>query len=87
MIDALCGYLQILLAEEDQPLTTFIMPYGYFAIGPMGDAFCLRGDMALQGMTNCVKVIDYVLLSNKDYLMYLCYIDEVLSLCRKHNIT
>lgn len=55
-LDALCGYWQIPLAEDDQPLTTFIIPYGRFRYlqGPMGsaatrDAYCLRGDMVLQG--------------------------------------
>ncbi|MPC72589.1 Retrovirus-related Pol polyprotein [Portunus trituberculatus] len=50
-IDALQGYWQLELAEEDQALTIFITPYGRFKYlrGPMGfaatgDAFCLRGD-------------------------------------------
>ncbi|XP_045105165.1 uncharacterized protein LOC123500536 [Portunus trituberculatus] len=54
-IDALCGYWQIPLHEDDQALTTFITPYGRFKYlrGPMGfaatgDAFRLRGDIALQ---------------------------------------
>lgn len=55
-MDALCGYWQIPLAEEDQALTTFITPYGRYRYlrSPMGfsasgDAYCMRGDMALQG--------------------------------------
>ncbi|ROT64573.1 hypothetical protein C7M84_017479 [Penaeus vannamei] len=30
-----------------------------------GDAYCLRGDLALQGITNCVKVVDDILLFDK----------------------
>ena len=72
--DALCGYWQLQLAEEDQHLTTFIAPYGRFkhCRGPMGfsatgDAYCLRGDMALQGMENCAKVVDDILLFDSDF--------------------
>lgn len=53
--DALCGYWQINPTEEDQHLTSFIVPYGRFQHyrGPMGFAatasFCLNDDMVLQG--------------------------------------
>ena len=76
--DALCGYWQMELAEEDQKLTTFITPYGRFqhCRGPMGftttgDTFCLRGDMALQGMQNYVKVVDDILLYDEDFFTHL----------------
>ncbi|XP_068226633.1 uncharacterized protein [Palaemon carinicauda] len=62
-MDALCGYWQIPLAEEDQALTTFITPYGRYCYrrSPMGfsaseDACCRRGDIALQGIQQCVKM-------------------------------
>ncbi|KAK7067127.1 hypothetical protein SK128_009204 [Halocaridina rubra] len=50
--DALHGYWQMELTEEDRHLTTFITPKDRFkhCRGPMGDAFSLRGDM--QGITN-----------------------------------
>lgn len=48
-MDALHGYWQLELAEEDQHLTTFITPYGRFmhCRGPMGfsatgDEYCLH---------------------------------------------
>jgi len=93
-IDALCGYWQIPLAEEDQHLTTFITPQGRYRYlrGPMGfaatgDAFCLRGDRALQGVMNCVKVVDNVLIYDENYLTHLARLDEVLSRCKIHGIT
>lgn len=93
-IDALCGYWQIPLAEEDQQLTTFITPYGRFRYlrGPMGfaatgDAFCRRGDQALQGVMQCVKVVDDLLLYDKDYLPHLHRVNDVLARCRSHGIT
>lgn len=52
-----------------------------------GDAFCLRGDIALQGVMNCVKVIDDVLLYDEDYSTHLHRIQEVLTRCRNHGIT
>ncbi|XP_068222234.1 uncharacterized protein [Palaemon carinicauda] len=82
------------LTEEDRHFTTFITPYGWFLHyrGPMGftatgDTFCLRGDMALQGVQNCVKVIDNLLLYDEDYITYLHHIHEVLTRCRKFWIT
>lgn len=93
-IDALCGYWQIPLAEEDQHLTTFITPYGRYRYrrGPMGfaatgDAFCLWGDKALQGIQNCIKVVDDILLWDEDYLTHLQRVDKVLSRCKQFGIT
>lgn len=92
--DALCGYWQMTLAEEDQHLTTFITPYGRFRYcrGPMGfaatgDAFCLRGDRALQGITQCVKVVDDILLYDEDFTQHLERVHAVLTRCRTHGIT
>ena len=92
--DALCGYWQMALAEEDQHLTTFITPYGRYrhCRGPMGfaatgDAFCLRGDRALQGIQQCVKVVDDILLYDEDLTQHLERVYAVLSRCRAHGIT
>ena len=92
--DALCGYWQMQLAEEDQPLTTFITPYGRFqhCRGPMGfaatgDAYCLRGDLALQGLQNCVKVVDDILLFDEDLQTHFQRVHEMLLRCRKNGIT
>ncbi|XP_076036799.1 uncharacterized protein LOC143022463 [Oratosquilla oratoria] len=52
-----------------------------------GDAFCLRGDLALQGVMHCVKVVDDLLLFDEDYLSHLRRVDDVLARCRKHGIT
>lgn len=93
-VDALHGYWQLELAEADQHLTTFITPYGRYKYlrGPMGfaatgDAFCRRGDEALQGISNCVKVVDDVLLYDEDLLTHLQRVDKVLARCRVNGIT
>ena len=92
--DVLCGYWQMELAEEDQPLTIFITSYGCFQHrrGPMGfaatgDAFCLRSDMVLQGLQNCIKVVDDILLYNEDLQTHLQQVYEMLIRCCKNGIT
>lgn len=92
--DALHGYWQMGLAEEDRHFTTFITPYGRFqhCRGPMGfaatgDAYCYRGDLALQGMKKCVKVVDDILIFDDDLLTHYHRIHELLTHCRKHGIT
>nr|XP_027211978.1 uncharacterized protein LOC113805212 [Penaeus vannamei] len=59
--DALHGYWQMDLAEEDRHLTTFITPHGryYHSYGmPLLGMPTVFADLALQGITNCVKVVD-----------------------------
>lgn len=93
-VDALHGYWQLKLAEEDQHLTTFITPFGRYKYlrGPMGfaatgDAFCRRGDAALQGISNCVKVVDDVLIYDEELLPHLQRVNTVLARCRGNGIT
>lgn len=52
-----------------------------------GDAFCRRGDLALQGVMQCVKVVDDILLYDEDYTEHLRRVNEVLARCRAHGIT
>ena len=52
-----------------------------------GDAFCRRGDIALQGVLNCVKVVDDILLYDDDYLTHLHRVNDVLARCRASGIT
>ncbi|ROT75492.1 hypothetical protein C7M84_005962 [Penaeus vannamei] len=52
-----------------------------------GDAYCLRGDLALQGITNCVKVVDDILLFDSDLPTHLRRVFQMLSRCRAHGIT
>jgi len=92
--DALCGYWQLELAEEDQHLTTFITPYrrykhrrGLMGFSATGDAYCRRGDIALQGMQRCVKVVDDILLYDDDFKTHIQQVDQMLRRCRKNGIT
>ncbi|ROT64663.1 hypothetical protein C7M84_017381 [Penaeus vannamei] len=74
-------------------VTTFITPHRryYHCRGPMGfaatgDAYCLRGDLALQGITNCVKVVDDILLFDSDLPTHR-RVFQMLSRSRAHGIT
>lgn len=51
-----------------------------------GDSIYLCDDMALQYVLNCVKVVDGVLLYDKDYLIHLHRINDVLSRFMAHGI-
>ncbi|XP_037800629.1 uncharacterized protein LOC119595591 [Penaeus monodon] len=86
-------YGKIPLEEQDQHLTTFITPYGCFCFcrGPMGfaatgDEYCHRGDIALDGVQQYVKVVDDVLLWDENYASHLQHV-QVLLRCCAHGIT
>ena len=51
-----------------------------------GHAYCLRGDMALHGVENCVKVVDDIHLFDDDFSTHLQRIHQMLSRCRKYGI-
>ncbi|XP_070000274.1 uncharacterized protein [Penaeus vannamei] len=92
-LDATMGYWQIPLSQNVQHLTTFITPWGRYRFkrSPMGfvssGEFCRRGDIALSGIDNCIKVIDDVLVWDTDYAQLLQRLRRILIRCRQHGIT
>lgn len=93
-MDAKFGYWQVLIAEEDQELTTFITPWGRYKFlrAPMGlsisgDEYNRRGDEALRTATNTVKIVDDILVSDDDYQQHLNHVWHVLSKCKEQRIT
>lgn len=52
-----------------------------------GDEFCRRGDVALAGIGQCVKVVDDILLWDEDYSAHLQRVHELLLKCRANGIT
>lgn len=52
-----------------------------------GVAYCLCGDVALQGITNCVKVVDDILLFDDDLPAHIQHIFQMLTQCCVHGIT
>ena len=91
--DCVQGYHQLLLDEESQQLTTFILPFGcyYYLRAPMGlsgsgDEFCSRTDEAFQHLP-ISKIVDDILLQavTQDQLFH--NLEELLKSCREHGIT
>lgn len=58
------------------------MPMGFTATD---DEFCRRDDVALQGVTKCVNVVD-ILLYNDDLQAYPHRVNAVLQRCRSHEV-
>lgn len=58
-------------------------PIGFAATG---DAYCLRDDMAFQGMDSCVKMVDNILLFYDDLPTHVQRIHQILMRCREHEI-
>ena len=94
-MDAMMGYWQIPLAPESQHLTTFITPWGRYRFKrcPMGfissgDAFCRRGDVALQGIAQVGKVVDDILAwDSESYAEHIDRVYQILCRCLDNNVT
>ena len=93
-LDAKSGYFQIAIAEEDQPLTTFITPWKryMFCRAPMGlvssgDEYLRRGDQALDGIPRTCKVVDDILAHDEDYASHLDHVWTILERCDRYGIT
>ena len=93
-LDLKCGYWQMRLAEESQPLTTSICPiFGKFTYlrAPMGfkstgDSYSLRGDAALAGLS-VAKVIDDIGFGSSTYRSLMEKQLQVLDRCLKYGLT
>lgn len=67
IMDALYGYWQLPSEEQDQHLTIFITTHGRFRFcrGSMGfvatgNECCHHGNISLNGMEQCVKVVENI---------------------------
>jgi len=92
--DATQGYHQVMLDEESQKLTAFILPFGcyYFkrtpmGLSPSGDEFCSRTDIAINEVTDSAKIVDDILLQAPTQAKLFDRLEELLKACRNHNIT
>ena len=93
-LDAVQGYHQIALSEESRKLTTFLLPQGKFRYkrGPMGltstnDCWCYRSDAVIQGLPNCSKIVDDILITASNLSSLLQTIRTVLNRCRQAGLT
>ena len=92
--DAKNGYWQIPIAEEDQDKTVFISPWGRYkhlrgsmGLVSTGDEYNRRGDLALCGLPDMVKVVDDVLAWSKTYAEHIDNVWAILERCEQHGIT
>ena len=92
-LDAIWGYLQLPLDEPSQHLMTFITPWGRyrFLMEPMGfistDEFCRRGNLVLEGIDNCAKVVDDVLVWDVTFKAHLQHVHQILERFREHRLS
>lgn len=93
-LDAKCGYWQLPLQDDSQRFTVFITPFGRYKFlrAPMGltstgDEYCRRGDAALQGLSNHVKLVDDILVFSKTPEEHERHLRSLLDRCRQHGIT
>ena len=93
-MDALKGYWQIPIAEDAQPLTTFITPWGRykFCRAPMdlsstGDKYNLFMDAAFDGIKDMKKIIDDILTYDASFSNNVAIVRQLLQWCSLHCIS
>jgi hypothetical protein len=92
-LDAVHGYFQIPLDEESSLLTTFLLPSGRYrytrapmGLNASGDEFCMRSDMAIQGLPGISKLVDDILVEGRTLGELKKRLHKLLTRCREHRI-
>ncbi len=93
-LDGRHGYWQVELEESSRPYTTFITQWGHYrfkrnvmGLISAGDEHNLRGDRALDGIKNVRKVVEDILIYDKDYDEHIERVKQVLERCKENGIT
>ena len=93
-MDSRHGYWQVSLDQESSKLTTFMTPWGAYrfkrnvmGLISAGDEHNRRGDDALAGVDNVVKVVEDVLVFNADLDSHIAGVQEVFHCCSHAGIT
>ena len=93
-LDSRHGYWQIPLDDDSAKLTTFLTPWGAFrfkrnvmGLISAGDEHNRRSDDALSGIRNMQKVVEDVILYDKDLSSHVERVRNVLQCCADHGIT
>ena len=94
VFDALKGYHQCPLDEESQKLTTFITPFGRYinlrapyGISSISEHYNRRMDEAFSGLSNLRKIVDDVVVYDKDVQQHLQHVREILYHCKDKGIS
>ena len=93
-LDAVHGYFQLALDEENSFLTTFLLPQGMFRYlrAPMGlntssDEWCCHSDKIILGLPWPRKIVDDTLIWAEDINPLEERVRTVLDRCRQYNVT
>ena len=94
VFDAMKGYWQLPVDENDQKYLHFMTPFGVYRFlrAPMGlvhsgDEYCLRGDRILHGVENVLKIVDDIAIFARTAEEFRTRIQELFERCRAHNFT
>ena len=94
VFDALKGYHQCPLDEESQNLTTFITPFGRFkylrapyGISSISEHYNRRMDEAFVGIQGIRKIVDDVVVFDKDEQQHVEHVREILHRCKDRGIS
>ena len=94
VFDAMKGYWQLPIDENDQKYLHFMTPFGVYRFlrAPMGlvhsgDEYCLRGDQILHGVENVLKIVDDIAIFARTKKEFKMRIRELFERCKAHNFT
>ncbi len=93
-LDGRHGYWQVPLAKDCRHLTTFITPWGHYrfkrnvmGLISAGDEHNLRGDRAIEGIPNVKKIVEDIVIYDKDYDAHVERVRQVIKRCSEYGIT
>ena len=93
-LDALKGYHQCPLDEDSQLLTTFITPFGRYkflrapyGLSSISEHYNRRMDEAFEGLSGYRRVVDDVVIFDKDEAQHAPHVRQFLARCAERNIT
>ena len=94
VIDAMKGYHQCPLASDSQDLTTFITPYGRFkylrapyGLSSIAEHYNRRMAEALEGLSGYRRIVDDIVIYDKDPQQHVIHVKQFLQRCRERQIS
>ena len=94
VMDATKGYHQCPLAEDSQELTTFITPFGRFkylrapyGLSSIAEHYNRRMAEALEGLSGYRRIVDDIVIYDKDPQQHVQHVKQFLERCRDRKIS